>query len=56
MEDQTAILSGSLQADPFETQMRGYHRRQVEDYIARAKEQVRREAAARDQLKKLFGD
>jgi F0F1-type ATP synthase membrane subunit b/b' len=40
MEDQTAILSGSLQADPFETQMRGYNKRQVDDYISRTGEQV----------------
>jgi cell division septum initiation protein DivIVA len=40
MEDQTAILSGSLQADPFETQMRGYNRRQVDDYITRTSEQL----------------
>jgi cell division septum initiation protein DivIVA len=40
MEDQTAILTGSLQADLFETQMRGYNRRQVEEYIARSKEQI----------------
>lgn len=40
MEDQTAILTGSLQADLFETQMRGYNRRQVEEYVARSKEQI----------------
>lgn len=40
MEDQTTIPSGSLQADPFETQMRGYNKRQVDDYIARTGEQL----------------
>jgi cell division septum initiation protein DivIVA len=40
MEDQTAILPGSLQADPFETQMRGYNKRQVDDYITRTGEQL----------------
>ncbi|HET9654336.1 MAG TPA: hypothetical protein VFP72_03210 [Kineosporiaceae bacterium] len=40
MEDQTAILTGSLQVDLFETQIRGYHRRQVEEHVKRTGEQL----------------
>lgn len=40
MEDQTAILPGALQADPFETVMRGYNRRQVNDYMSRTTDQI----------------
>lgn len=56
MEEQTAFLPGSLQADPFETQLRGYHRRQVEDYLSRTRDQIAgletRLAAALDEVER----
>ncbi len=41
MEDQTAILANAMHQDPFELVMRGYNRRQVDEYVTRTRDQVR---------------
>lgn len=41
MEDHTALLADAMHQDPFGTVMRGYDRRQVNEYMARARTQIR---------------
>ncbi len=41
MEDQTAILANAMHQDPFGMAMRGYDRRQVDEYVARTRTQLR---------------
>jgi cell division septum initiation protein DivIVA len=41
MEDQTQILQDAMQADTFETAMRGYHKRQVDEFVVRSRQHTR---------------
>lgn len=41
MEDQTSLLQGSMQEDSFEVVMRGYNKRQVDDYVLQCQHHIR---------------
>jgi hypothetical protein len=41
VEDQTSLLQGSLQEDSFEVVMRGYNKRQVDDYVLQCQHHIR---------------
>src|SRR3954451_5743707 len=41
VEDQTARLQGSMQEDPFEVVMRGYNKRQVDEYVMQCQHHMR---------------
>ena len=41
MEDQTSLLQGNLQEDSFEVVMRGYNKRQVDDYVLQCQHHIR---------------
>lgn len=41
MSNETEILPNLMREDPFEVVMRGYNRRQVDDYVTRSRNQIR---------------
>src|SRR5581483_7670269 len=41
MSENPELLPNPTQADPFEVQMRGYSRRQVDEFVARSRHQAR---------------
>jgi cell division septum initiation protein DivIVA len=41
VEDQTSLLQGTLQEDSFEVVMRGYNKRQVDDYVLQCQHHIR---------------
>ncbi|MDQ1286614.1 MAG: hypothetical protein QG622_179 [Actinomycetota bacterium] len=41
MEDQSSLLQGTMQEDSFEVVMRGYNRRQVDDYVLQCQHHIR---------------
>src|SRR5580704_3382091 len=41
MSEHTDLLPDMTQEDPFEVQMRGYSRRQVDEFVARSRNQAR---------------
>jgi hypothetical protein len=41
VEDQTSLLQGSMQEDSFEVVMRGYNKRQVDDYVLQCQHHIR---------------
>ncbi|HEY6794689.1 MAG TPA: hypothetical protein VI248_08400 [Kineosporiaceae bacterium] len=60
MEDQTSLLQGSLQEDSFEVVMRGYNKRQVDDYVLQCQHHIRdlaqRLALAEQEVERVRSD
>lgn len=57
MSNETEILPNLMREDPFEVVMRGYNRRQVDDYVTRSRNQIRdleeRLARALDEVEQM---
>jgi hypothetical protein len=60
VEDQTSLLHGSMQEDPFEVVMRGYNKRQVDDYVLQCQHHIRdlaqRLALAEQEVERVRSD
>lgn len=60
MEDQSSLLQGTMQEDSFEVVMRGYNKRQVDDYVLQCQHHIRdlaqRLALAEQEIERVRAD
>jgi cell division septum initiation protein DivIVA len=60
VEDQTSLLQGNMQEDSFEVVMRGYNKRQVDDYVLQCQHHIRdlaqRLALAEQEIERVRAD